>query len=81
MSDFDPVLRLHNLATRFANLASHATHHESLRASALHAALKTAEHVASACERDINHRDCEAAAGELQDAQGTAVIAEKEYAR
>lgn len=81
MSGFDPVMRLLNLAHRFNCIAGNARSHETMSLSAMNAALKTAEHCASALEQDLNHRDASAAAGEMLDAHATAKTAEEEYAR
>lgn len=79
MSDFDPIQRIRNLAARLNNVAGQMARHDTMNTAALNAALKTVEHVASAIEQDVNHRSESAAASEMQDAQGTAKIAEQEY--
>ncbi len=76
---FDPILRTLNVARRLNNVAEQMHRHPTANAAGLNAALKTIEHSVAAVEQDINHRDEAAAASEMQDAHGTAVIAEQEY--
>jgi hypothetical protein len=80
-ANFDPITRANNAARRLLNLVGQMNHHAPANASGFNALLKTIEHSISAAEQDVNHRDENAAAAEMLDAQGTALIAEQEYGR
>lgn len=77
----DPVSRCLAASHELTLIAGQLHGHAPANAAGLNAAQRTIEHAIEALKHDVMTRDEAAAASALQDAAGTALIGEKEYAK